>query len=146
MNETKRDASGAFGSSAAPPSLEDSKDAKDDEGSVDPGKGKESKTMSIDEKEPEKMSDDTCKQEQESSSKEPDAQQQSKDASASSSDPTSKDHNKPSIESPKDWFARITKEGHSVMWPSDTVSSRCPMLLTGVRQSDASGMVGDLSE
>ena len=127
------------------PSHKDSQEVKDDEGSVDPEKEGESKTMSTDEKEVEEVSDDTSKHAQESSSKDPDTQEQPKDASASSGDPTSKDNNKPSIESPKDWFTRITKAGHSVMWPSSTTSYRCPMLLTGVRQSDTSGMVGDLS-
>ena len=90
------------------------------------------------------MSSDASKQVQGSSSKDSDQHEKPKDASASSSDPTLKEQDKPSTESPKDWFTRVTKEGHNVLWPPRT-SSRCPTLLTGVRPSDTNGTVGDLS-
>ena len=112
QNETKGEVSGAFGSSAVPPSHTDSQEVMDVEGSGDPEKEDASKVTSIDESKGQEVSSDTSKQVQESSSKGADHLEQPKDASASSSDPTLKEQDKPTTESPKDWFTRVTNEGH----------------------------------
>ena len=106
----------------------------DNEGSDNPEEEGESEEQDV--------SGDTSKQEQESASKAPDSGEQPKDASASSSDPTSKEKNKPAIESHKDWFTRVTNEGHEVLWPK--ASAKCPTLLTGVKPTDSKSTADDL--
>ena len=77
----------------------------------------------------------TNNQEQESSSK------ASADTSGQQGDAASKSGSahgvkqKPTPESHKDWFNRVTQRGQDVLLPP-TGSGRCPTLLTGVQPSD----------
>ena len=110
-----------------------------DAGSDDPEGDEESQaTPKDDASKGQDASGDTSgasKQDQESSSKEPVNSDQQQDASASSNDPTTKKKTESVSESPKDWFTRVTNEGHEVLW-HPKASAMCPTLLTGIRSSD----------
>ena len=118
---------------------DDEQEMSDDTGSDDPeGEEESHATPEGDTSKKQDTSGDASgasKQDQESSSKEPENSDQQQDASASSSDPTTKEKTESVSESHEAWFTRVTNEGQEVLW-HPKASAMCPTLLTGIELSD----------